>query len=454
MPLKICVNSQTPLLRFKLGAEELYEKYGELPEPVPIERLAVGEDYELAPGGVTRMVYPLLRELRGKKLIHKPHWVALNPIGPEQAIMHEIFLHRFEIEPHELLGYGHFKECMWRNVHYLGQLGIHTDYFSDFARYSWLCAQKMLALNLKHDFDLFYIHDFQQLLVASMLGPVAPKVFRWHIPLDFKRLLPEWREFLLDYFEHYNAVIVSCERYRKSLLNEGFKGKVYQIYPHINEKTYRKPSKEALSRFCKKFGIKAQDKLVLVVARLDPMKGQNLAVEAIAKVAKEFPTVKLLLLGDGSFSSSKRGGLGRPKGAKWQAELERLAKRYKISKRIIFTGYATEEELRCAYTRAQITVLPSLIEGFGLVVIESWLYRKPVIVSRNAGVAELVKEGKNGYVFDPKNSDQLAEGICALLSTPKKASELGIEGRKSSRACWLEQGMKGVWKVFQDVLSK
>ncbi|MDI6855370.1 MAG: glycosyltransferase family 4 protein [Candidatus Thermoplasmatota archaeon] len=452
--LRICVNSQTPLVRFKVSAEELFEKYSELPEAVPIELLVRGEDYDFATGGVTRMLYPLLKELRGRKLIHKPHWVSLNPIGPEVSVIDkEIFLHRFEIEPHELLGYGHFKECMWRNVHYLGEMSIHTHYFSDFARYNWLCAQKMLDLHLKHDFDLFYLHDFQQLLVGSMLGPVAPKVFRWHIPVYLEKLLPEWREFLLKYLSHYDAVIVSCSKYKESLLKAGFKGRVCQIYPHIDERTYKKPSKQALNDFCRKFGIKDKDKIILVVARLDPMKGQNIAVEALGKVVKEFTEAKLLLVGDGSFSSAKRGGLGRPKGTKWHDELERIAKAHKVSKKLIFTGYASEEDLECAYTRADVTVLPSLVEGFGLVVIESWLYETPVVVSESAGVAELVKEGKNGYVFKAKDSDELATKISLLFSHPRKALELGIKGAKSAHACYLKHNLEKIWKVFREVVT-
>lgn len=453
--MRICVNSQTPLIRFKRDSEDLFEKYGELQEAVPIETLTKGDDYEFTTGGVTRMLYPLLKELRKKKRIKKPHWVALNPIGPEEAIIdNEIFLHRFEIEPHELLGYGHFKECMWRNVHYLGEMSIHTHYFSDFARYNWLCAQKMLDLHLKHDFDLFYIHDFQQLLVGSMLGPVAPKVFRWHIPIYLEKLLPEWREFLLKYFSHYDAVIVSCGKYKDSLLKAGVKGRVYQIYPHIDERAYKKPSKQALNNFCRKFGIKNKDKIILVVARLDPMKGQNIAVEALGKVVKEFPNAKLLLVGDGSFSSAKRGGLGRPKGTKWREELERIAKAHKVSKKLIFTGYVSEEDLECAYTRADVTVLPSLVEGFGLVVIESWLYETPVVVSESAGVAELVKEGKNGYIFSARNYETLAEKISLILSHPRKASELGINGSKNANVCYLDHTIKQIWDVFRDVTRK
>jgi len=54
--LKICVNSQTPLVRFKLDSNDLYDKYGEFSEPAPLSMFTEGEDYEYAPGGVSRIV--------------------------------------------------------------------------------------------------------------------------------------------------------------------------------------------------------------------------------------------------------------------------------------------------------------------------------------------------------------------------------------------------------------
>jgi len=63
MPIRICINSQTPFLRFKLSYSELVEKYGVLDDPLDIRMLEEGVDYDFSPGGVTAMVYPLIRNL-------------------------------------------------------------------------------------------------------------------------------------------------------------------------------------------------------------------------------------------------------------------------------------------------------------------------------------------------------------------------------------------------------
>ena len=452
--LSICVGSQTPVVRFKLTSEDLFEKYGDLPEPVSIDALVEGEGYGFTPGGVTGMVKPLLEKMYADEKIQRPHWVAINPLGPERAMVGGIVLHRIEMEPLELAGYGRFKEKIWGSVHGLEETEIPRLYFRDYALLNWLYAKKMMDLHLEFNFDLFYINDFQLLLVGSMIGPSAPKVFRWHIPIDVRNMSPEWRSFLLRYLDEYDAVIVSCKKYKKSLLRAGFKGKVYQYYPHIDQRAHKKASASQVNQFCEKFDIRDDDKVVAVVARLDPIKGQDIAIKALARVVKRFPNTKLVLAGDGSFSSARRGGIGLTKGAKWATKLRELTRRLDIYDDVVFTGYLSLEDLRSAYTRADLVVLPSRLEGFGLVIVEGWLYKKPAVVSSGAGISELVVEGKNGYLFNPNKPEELARKIINIFSKPKRAGEMGEKGFETASKCYLEGGIRSLQNVFLEALGE
>jgi hypothetical protein len=71
MPIRICINSQTPFLRFKLSYSELVEKYGILDDPLDIRMLEEGVDYDFSPGGVTAMVTPLSETLLMKVMFRK-----------------------------------------------------------------------------------------------------------------------------------------------------------------------------------------------------------------------------------------------------------------------------------------------------------------------------------------------------------------------------------------------
>jgi glycosyltransferase involved in cell wall biosynthesis len=445
--LKICVNSQTPLIRFKAGVKELAKKYRKLPDIIPLSSLKEGKDYDFTPGGVTRMVYPLLKQMLSKGIIANPHWVALNPIGPNRVTLNGITLHHVALKAEKMKGYGYIKEIIWNAVH-----GIHQelssalsliwkDEYSDYTHYNRLCSELILRLDAEHDFDLFYIHDFQQLPAGFMLHTLKPKIFRWHIPFDETTISPEWRQFLSSYLKSYDAVVVSCRKYLKALKKFGYEGRARYIYPYIDPRMYKQPSKEQIREFCHKFGISESDKVVLVVARLDPMKGQDRAIKAIAHVTREIPEVKLILVGNGSFSSSKQG-LALNKASKWLSELLKLAKNLKIEDKVIFTGHLTHRELEAAYARCDLTVLPSIREGFGLVVIESWLYKKPTIVSSNAGIAELIIDGENGLIFNPSDPLDLASKICELFLDSERALEFGERGFEASKKCHIDEGVK------------
>ncbi|MEM4311551.1 MAG: glycosyltransferase family 4 protein [Nitrososphaerales archaeon] len=450
--LKICVNTQTPLLKFNLNSN-LEKTLKALPKPLDLTLLKENRDYNFSPGGVTRMVFPLLKELTYKGLLKDTHWVSLNPFGPTKVIVDGITLNHISLPSEKLKGYGITKEFIWKTFHGLTQdLGPITqifwqDEFSDFTFYNRLSAERILKLDRKHDFDLFYIHDFQQLAVGHMLHTLKPKIFRWHIPFDESSVPEEWRDFLSLYFNSYDAIIVSCKKYIKTLHHLGYNGKAYYAYPYIDSSPYVKPTKQELNNFCEKLKIDKEDKVILVVARLDPMKGQDRVIRALREVIKDFPEVKLLLIGNGSFSSSKQG-IGLSKAERWLNHLKNLAKELEIEDKVIFTGYVSQRELNAAYYRCDLTILPSIKEGFGLVVIEGWLFKKPAIVSVKAGIAELINEGENGLLFNPEDEEALAYKISYLLNNPKKARILGNKGYDTSKKCLIDEGVK----VESDIL--
>lgn len=453
--LHLCVSSQTPLVRFNLSHEEIAQKYGGLNQPINLECLVEGEDYGFTAGGVTRMVFPLLKLMLKDSLVKNPHWVSLNPTGPKKLTASGITFDHVQLERKRAKGYGKAKETMWKVLHGIQKKPADSlfwqDEFVDYTYYNRLCSELVLQLDKENDFDLFYIHDFQQLPMARMLHVFRPKVFRWHIPFDESLIPKMWRQSLSSYFNAYDIVVVSSKKYLESLKKFGYTGEARYIYPYIDQDIYKKPSRSELDEFNHKFGIQEDDRIALVVARLDPMKGQDRAIRGFAKVAKNFPNVKLVVAGNGSFSGKL--GIGLSKAERWLSQLRELVKAQGVEDRVIFTGYLTHKELQAAYERCELTILPSVLEGFGLVVIESWLYKKPTIVSSMAGVAELINHGENGLLFDPNNPDDLAHNLSAVLSDQNLASALGENGYKASRQCSLERGMKSEAQVMLDLVG-
>ena len=448
--LNLCINSQTPLVRFKLQYAELLEKYGELSDPVPLDALIEGEDYEMNPGGVPKIVHPLMNRMIKENLVESAHWVSLNPIGPERVAAGKIRIHNISLEPHEVPAYSRMKERIWEEVHDLPRHKVGPEEFSVYAKYNWLCATKMFELL---PIDVFYIHDFQQLQIGNMIGLAAPTVFRWHIPLDLTNVDSYMRNFIVRCMEAFDAVVVSCKRDLEGLIRAGYHGKAYQLYPYVDDEKWSEPTSSEIDKFCSTFGIGTDDRMILVVGRMDSIKGQDVVIKAMSRLTGEFPNLKLVLVGDGSFSGSAVGGLSHPKANVWRRQLQKLVKDLNLEKNVVFTGYLPDELLKAAYKRTEVLVLPSVKEGFGLVVGEAWTYKKPVIVSKGAGVSEIVIEGTNGYTFEPGDIRGLVDKLSSVLKNPEAAAVVGERGNEMAKVLSLEEGVRKVSTIFAEAIE-
>lgn len=455
--ISVCLNTQTPLVQFlpptsPAGAIRVW------PREVDLADLKEGVDYRLSPGGVTRMVYPLVRRLTDEGRMRDAHWVSLNPTGPETVRLPQLTLHNVRMRPHRMEGYGRTKEAIWGRIHGLSdpseEAGLFwSDSFSEFAYYNRLTAELLRTLDRAEDFDLFYVHDFQQLPVGRMLDTLKPKVFRWHIPFDDGSIPEEWAAMVAGDLSAYDLVIVSTDRYRESLLRFGYKGEVLRFYPYVDPSEYTRPGPEEVAAVSAKFGIAEEDEVVLVVARMDPAKGQDRAILAFAEVAKRRPHARLVLVGNGSFSGA-RGGLGLSKSDRWRERLRGLAGELGVGDRVVFTGHVTQAELDALYERCRFTVLPSTNEGFGLVVVESWLHRRPAIVTTRAGVSELIEEGKNALLFDPDSSVDLARQMRRLFTDAAGLrARLVRGGRSTARKCSLEAAARAESRLFERLVE-
>ena len=448
---RITINSQTPFIRFKLGYFELVEKYGKLSDPMNLDDLHRGVDYELSPGGVTSMIYPLLNELIKENKIEIPYWISLGPNAPYNVKTGNLNLINISLNEKDLPLYTNFKEGLWRELHLQGPMDIDPDEYEAFTKYNWYCAKKLFQVLPQT--DLYFIHDFQQIQIGNLIGPSAPTIFRWHIPFKLDNISPLIRNFILKNVSCFDAVIVSTRRDLEDLVRAGYHGKAFQLYPYTDINKWKKPSRGKTDAFISRLKIKKSDKVITIVARIDAIKSQDLAIAALSQIRHKFPSAKLLLLGNGSFTGSRKGGLAHPKSKQWKDKLLSYAKELKVEKQVIMPGYIKDEDLATAYSISDVIVVPSRIEGFNLTTIEAWIHRKPVIVSTGAGSSELVVEDINGYVFDPNNHSELGEKIELLLKHPEAAIKMGEQGYLTALQSDINRAVKTVTAIFDEMLQ-
>jgi len=454
--LSICINTQTPLVQFRgvAGGSLLDPAQA---ESVELDRLREGVDYRFSPGGVTRMVYPLVKRLLKDRVLSEAHWVSLNPNAPPTVGIGRLTLHNVRIDSDRMAGYGAVKEAIWGRIHDLDPTERHddlfwTEAFSEYAYYNRATAELIRRLDEAHDFDAFYVHDFQQMPVGHMLSTLKPKIFRWHIPFEVSAIPDQWRAMLRTYLDAYDVVVVSARRYAESLGLLSPKGRVLQMYPYLDPADYSRPGPAAVAEVSARFGLAPDDEVILVVARMDPMKGQDVAIRALAEIADRHPNAKLVLVGNGSFSGSA-AGLGLSKAQVWRQQLEGLVAEKGLGGRVVFTGHVGQDELDGLYERCRFTVLPSVREGFGLVAVESWVHGKPAIVTQRAGVAELIRDGVHGFLFDPDDPGELARKMDRLLGARGGGlrPRLVRNGRALARKCSLDAAIENERSLLTEV---
>lgn len=175
------------------------------------------------------------------------------------------------------------------------------------------------------------------------------------------------------------------------------------------------PRDRAASRAA--LGLPADAPVVLWVGRLERLKGVDILLSAAAQLGR--PDLTLLLVG------------GDDRAAPLRAELEAQAAAEGISAQIRFTGAVPHAELPRYYSAADVCVVPSYYESFGLVAVEAMACGTPVIASRVGGLASTVTDGVNGYLIPWRCPEPFAEKLAVLLGNPELRANFSRAARRS-----------------------
>lgn len=209
----------------------------------------------------------------------------------------------------------------------------------------------------------------------------------------------------------YNAWrIIVCSNYMKQEIERTFfcpPDKIDVIYNGIRAEKKHRPAEFHYRDFRHRFA-KDDEKIVYYVGRITFEKGIQVLINAIPKVLKTMNNqVKLIIIGGGNI-----------------IHLKQQASNLGIIDKCCFTGFMSEEDLNKFQTVADCAVFPSLYEPFGIVALESFASRVPVVVSDAGGLPEVVQHGITGIVTSRGNADSLAWGIMEVLNNSDYSQSL------------------------------
>jgi len=189
----------------------------------------------------------------------------------------------------------------------------------------------------------------------------------------------------------------------------------------------------------KSLGIDPQHRVVGNVANLRPAKGHMYLLQAARLVLNQYPEVTFVVVGRETVKGYLR-------------QLEEVAERLDIRDRILFTGFRPDAiQITSAF---DVFVLSSLWEGFGIVLLEAMALGKPVIGTRVGGIPEVIEDGVNGYLVEPRNPQQLADKTVQLLVDETRRSQMGHKGIQRVRDKFsIQNTVKAVEDVYASVLN-
>lgn len=184
-------------------------------------------------------------------------------------------------------------------------------------------------------------------------------------------------------------------------------------------------------------------KILLSVGRIDPQKNQLALVKGLPGILQEFPETKLILIGPITV---------QPYLEEIQVEIKNLGLTEAIQ---IIPGLPpSSQELTAAYAACNIFVLPSIHEPFGIVVLEAWSFRKPVVISPLPSLQGVVRDGVNGKWSTGHDPSQLSNAILELLRNPQLLNKIGEEGYKTVTKKYTQEGhMNQLCELYHSIMS-
>ena len=170
---------------------------------------------------------------------------------------------------------------------------------------------------------------------------------------------------------------------------------------------------------------------VMFAGRLAEEKHVDVLIEAVSKTPPEL-NVHLEIVGGGEVRSS----------------LEELVRRLHMTDRVKFLGLASDEELRRAYIQADLFCMPGTAELQSLVTLEAMSASTPVVLADAMALPHLVRDGENGYLFTPNDSDDLAKKITMVLELPAdQRAAMGLASRQMVEP----HSIEGTLQTFEDL---
>jgi D-inositol-3-phosphate glycosyltransferase len=308
-------------------------------------------------------------------------------------------------------------------------------------------------------YDIIHSHYWMSGMAAEQLKKVwkAPIVHMFHTLAAMKNRIaraPEERESdtrlegeqrILKFADQI-IVATIAEQAQLEFLYRANSRKLRVIPPGVDlSRFYPIPKDEAKAVI----GVPQDDRLILYVGRIEPLKGIDTLLRALAQMQMEAaaeccPHSLVIIGGDPEATQEAMNSE--------MARLQRLAAELGIKDLVLFLGKRSQDSLPYYYSAADVVVVPSHYESFGMVALEAMACGVPVVASQVGGLAFLVKDGETGFVIPDNEPDLLADRLIDILQNQDLQARLGKQGELAARDYSWDKIAARMYTVYEDLL--
>lgn len=305
------------------------------------------------------------------------------------------------------------------------------DYGSDLvnhvARYAHFC----LAATRKLNFDIIHAHDWMTFPAGLWIARATGKPLVVHVhSTEFDRSGQNVNQRVYDIERrgmHGAMKCIAVSQLTKNMLVHR-----YGLSPDKVEVVYNgvelEPSEVGLT------GIRSKDKIVLYFGRITMQKGPEYFIRAAKRVLEVMDNVKFVVAGSGDMAT----------------QMIEMAANMGIGHRIIFTGFLRGKDIKRVFSLADLYVMPSVSEPFGIAPLEAMSNDVPVLISKSSGVSEVLKHVLKVDFWD---IDSMADKITAVLRHPPLSNTLREHGAMEVRKLTWDGAATRCEQVYGSVIE-
>ncbi len=309
--------------------------------------------------------------------------------------------------------------------------------FLNRGKWNPLAVIDLVRIGRRERVDLIHAAGMKGILMGRLAGIFLRKPVIVHLhdtnPLDaVTRSLQRLLAFKTDLALGVSGVV--CEYAQRVLRTPAARTRT--LYNALPASAYDGGTPKEIRQLWNAFRLPPSSRVLSIIGRLSEEKGHGPFLEAFASIRNRVPKTVLLIVGEGPL----------------RASLEARVKELDLEDAVRFTGY--RDDVPDLLSITDVTVVPSIREGFSYAALESLAAGKPVAAFRVGGVPEIIEHDRTGLLAEPGDLEELTGHVIRLLTDVPLAHRLQEAGRRRARDFSMERHTTQLLAMYRELLAR